>query len=129
MGKNKLKSETVKGILTFFGDAEKDYKYGCEQWHKMDQLTQDYLHQLELEDLKYEQRAKVATQLALCRKERRSYKNESEILEPLVQFLGSNTGKQMMKELQAVLGQMRRIEKNQAVRSYYPRVLDTPKGQ
>lgn len=57
-------SENISAICRMFDDAIKDYQWNDEKVAEMDRLTQDYLHKLELDGLKYEERAKVATQLA-----------------------------------------------------------------
>jgi len=89
----------------------------------MDGLTQDYLHKLELGNLDYRARAKVATAIAQCRSQRRECKDTVAILEPLVQFLESDKGKNLMNLMKEVLGKTRRVEKAMETRTYYPRVL------
>ena len=73
-----------------FDEAIKDYQWNSDKIVEMDKLTQDYLHSLELDGLKYEERAKIATQLAKCRQERREHKDTTMILEPLVQYLNTD---------------------------------------
>ena len=60
---------------------------------KQEQLTQDYLHSLELDDLRYEERNKVATKLAINRKDRRYFKDRVEEYEPIVKFLNEQKNK------------------------------------
>lgn len=102
----------------------KDYVWNTEQSIRMDQLTQDYLHMLELEELNYSERAKLATKLMQCRQLRREYKDTVEILEPLVQFLDSDRGRNMLNLLREALGKTRKVEKLMENRMYFPRVLD-----
>lgn len=61
--------------------AKSDYEWNQEEVTRLERLTQDYLHKLELENLSYAERAKVATQLARCRQMRRASKDTVEILE------------------------------------------------
>lgn len=89
-------SEGISAACKLMDDALKDYTWSREQVHRTEQLTQEYLHKLELEDLDYRERAKVATQLRNCRQLRREHKDTAEILEPLVQFLESEKGKNML---------------------------------
>ena len=98
-----------------FDEAIKDYQWNSDKIVEMDKLTQDYLHSLELDGLKYEERAKIATQLAKCRQERREHKDTTMILEPLVQYLNTDKGRQLVNLLKA--------EEKMENRVYYPRVL------
>lgn len=79
-------SESIGAFCRMMEDAQKDYAWNYSEVNRMDRLTQDYLHKLELDGLDYKERAKVATSLAKCRQARREYKDTVEILEPLVQF-------------------------------------------
>ena len=90
----------------------------------MDRLTQDFLHKLELDGLDYKERAKVATQLAKCRQARRECKDTVEILEPLVQFLESDKGKNLLNLVREALGKTRKVEERMETRTYIPRVLE-----
>ena len=105
-------------------DVQKDYAWNYGEVNRMDRLTQDYLHKLELEHLDYKERAKVATQLTRCRQVRRECKDTVEILEPLVQFLDSEKGKNLMNLVREVLGKTRRVEERMEARVYVPRVLE-----
>ena len=90
----------------------------------MDKLTQDYLHKLELGNLDYKERARVATQLAQCRRSRRECKDTVEVLEPLVQFLESDKGKNLYNLVRETLGKTRKVEERMETRVYIPRVLE-----
>lgn len=116
-------SEIIAGVCAMFEDAQLDYKWNLAKVGEMDALTQDYLHKLELDDLKYDERAKIATQLAKCRQERREHKDTTQILEPLVEYITSEKGKQLTNLLKEVLGKTRKTEDKMENRVYYPRVL------
>lgn len=116
-------SENISATCKLLDDAQKDYQWNSDKVVEMDRLTQDYLHKLELGDLKYEERAKVATQLARCRQERREHKDTVQILEPLVQYLETDRGKQLLNHLREVLGKTRKAEERMENRVYFPRVL------
>ena len=79
-------SPYISEFCRIMEDAQKDYAWNYDEVNRMDRLTQDYLHKLELDNLDYKERAKVATQLAHCRQQRRECKDTVEVLEPLVQF-------------------------------------------
>lgn len=78
---------------------------------------------MELDGLKYEERVKIAAQLAKCRQERREHKDTTMILEPLVQYLKTDRGRKLVNLLRKVLGKARKAEEKMENRVYYPRVL------
>ena len=116
-------SDSISQFCSLMDSAKKDYAWNYEEMRKMDQLTQDYLHKLELEQLTYSERAKVATQLTKCRQMRRNCKDMTETLEPLVAFLESERGKNLCNLMREVLGKTRKVEQYMEHRVYIPRVL------
>lgn len=96
-----------------------DYSYG--EVNRCDKTTQDLLHQLELGT--YDERRKTATALANIRKERRTHKDMTLVLQPFFDLLNTDTGKAFIKALQKTLGDTRKVEINLQNRQYYPRVL------
>lgn len=125
MGKQKAHqfSETISDFCRTLEEAQKDYIWNCDEMKRMDDLTQDYLHKLELDGLDYKERAKVATQLTKCRQARRECKDTIEVLEPLMQFLYSDRGKSLYNQFRETLGKTRKVEKSMETRTYIPRVL------
>lgn len=117
-------SETISGFCKLMEDAQKDYAWNYDEVSRMDRLTQDYLHKLELDGLDYKERAKIATQLAKCRQARRECKDTVEILEPLIQFLESDKGKNLFNLVREALGKTRKVEGRMETRTYIPRVLE-----
>lgn len=117
-------SESIGAFCRMMEDAQKDYAWNYSEVNRMDRLTQDYLHKLELDGLDYKERAKVATSLSKCRQARREYKDTVEILEPLVQFLESDKGKNLLNLMREALGKTRKVEKCMETRTYIPRVLE-----
>lgn len=116
-------SQTISDFLMIMDNAKKDYEWNNSEVKRIDALTQDYLHDLELLSLGYKERAKIATQLAKCRKERREHKDMVLCLEPLVTFLDSDKGRQTMNLMREALGKTRKIESYMQTRKYYHRVL------
>lgn len=116
-------SVCISDFLKVIDNAKKDYLWNREEVNRLDKLTQDYLHKLELEGLRYKERAKVATQIADCRQLRRASKDTVEILEPLVAFLESDKGRNMVNLLGEALGKTRRVEERMGHRIYRYRVL------
>lgn len=116
-------SERISEFCKILESAPKEYAWNMEMVSELDRLTQDYLHKLELEGLRYEERAKVATQLARCRQERRKHKDTAQILEALSEFVCSDKGKAAFNLLRETLGRTRKIEERMNNRVYHPRVL------
>lgn len=117
-------SQTFKTFLDNIAAIKKDYHWHYEQVGKLNDLTQDYLHSLELDSLDYKSRAKLATQLAKCRQKRRESKDMVEILSPAVDFLESDKGELFIRQLQEVLGKVRKEETRHQNRIYIPKVLE-----
>lgn len=117
-------SETISELIELMEDAKKDYYWNADEVTRLNGLQQDYLHQLELDGLKYSERAKVATRLMECRQDRRESKDMVRVLEPLVKFLESDKGRNMMNLMKEVLGKTRRVEKDMENRVYIPRELE-----
>ncbi|MCD8376449.1 MAG: hypothetical protein LUD69_05850 [Oscillospiraceae bacterium] len=117
-------SEGISDFCTMIDNMMKDYQWNFDEISRLDSLTQDYLHMLELGGLDYSQRAKVATKIMKCRQERRESKDTVELLEPVIQFLDSDRGKNMMNLIREVLGQTRKVEKRMEHRVYRYRVYN-----
>lgn len=117
-------SDTISAFLKLMEDVQRDYAYNGEQVDRINKLTQDYLHSLELDGLDYKGRAKIATRLSKARQERRAHKDMVEVLEPLVLFLESDKGKTLINLMREVLGKTRKAEGYLENRVYIPRVLN-----
>lgn len=117
-------SNCISDFCKMVDGAIRDYEWNREEVNRLDKLTQDYLHQLELDGLDYGERAKVATKLADCRQLRRVSKDTAEILEPLVLFLNSEKGKGMMNLVREALGKTRKVEERMETRTYRYKVLE-----
>lgn len=120
---NELKvSEVISEFVKFLNNAHFSYTYMLEKMNEQEKVTQDILHSLELDDLKYNERAKLATRLAEVRKQRRIYKDAVEELEPVSDFLEDN--KKLLNNLGALVGNVRKQEKYHSNRQYYPRIVE-----
>ena len=117
-------SNQISDFLKFIKETQQNYNGNREEVHRLDKLTQDYLHILELEGLNYKKRAKISTKLSLCRKSRRLSKDYVEIAEPLIMFLDSEKGKGLINMLKDILGKTRRIEDRMETRTYKYKILD-----
>lgn len=120
---NNNPSKYISEFLNFIANAKSQYNLCSEEMNNQDKLTQDYLHSLELDDLKCNERSKLATKLAVNRKDRRYYKDRVEELEPIVNFFEDPQNKKVLDKLTQVLGQTRRMESYHKDRTYTPKVL------
>lgn len=116
-------SEYISEFLNFVAEAQSQYRFCSEEVNNQDKLTQDYLHSLELDDLKHNERSKVATKLAINRRDRRYFKDRVEELEPIVEFFNDSQNKKMLDKLKQVLGAIRKAEGYHKDRTYIPRIL------
>lgn len=121
--KKQTLSEEIQHFLDLLTQIRSDTTFWQEELSRTEQLTMDYLHQLELEETGYHDRAKIASSLVNVRQERRQAKNQLEISASLLAFADSEQGKQLNNQLRQVLGATRKAEKLAANRSYMPRVL------
>lgn len=129
MGDAKRFSEYLSEFCNLAEDAKRGFAWHYEEVNRMDKLTQDYLHLLELGGLDYRERAKVATQITKCRQSRRLCKDTTEVLEPFVQFIESDKGKNLLNLVREVLGKTRKIEERMETRTYIPRILEQEDAQ
>lgn len=117
-------SYAIGELIELLENAKKDYYWNTDEVNRLNGLQQDFLHQLELDGLNYAERAKVATKLMKCRQDRRDSKDMVRVLDPLVKYLESDKGKNMLNLMKEVLGKTRRIEKEMEHRIYVPRELE-----
>ena len=117
-------SPTISAFLGMVDQVQSDYTWNSEEIERLDRLTQDYLHILELDSPDYKERARIATKLQQCRQDRRASKNTVEILEPLVSYLDTDNGKKAINLMKEVLGRTRKAETKMEHRVYRFRVLD-----
>ena len=116
-------SQKISDFAKFLSQATNDYAFSKQEVGRLEQLTQDYLHKLELQEGNYHERARVAAAIRRCRVERRIHKDRIAVLEPVVQCLTTDRGKMMISQLQQMLGDVRKEERATKDRHYVPRVL------
>ena len=119
---NKL-SENISKFLQLIQTVQENAAHSKDELVRTEQLSMDYLHQLELETTTYHDRAKIAAGLHTARQQRRDAKNTLEVTEPLLSFIESDRGKVLIHQLREILGATRKAEKLISNRSYAPRVL------
>lgn len=122
-------SKTLEDFAEMIRGAQSDYSWNSDEVNRLDRQTQDYLHRLELEDLDYSERAKIATALRNCRRLRRMSKDTVEVLEPFINFLNTDRGRNLINLTNEVLGQTRKVEERMKTRTYRYRVLEEEKNE
>lgn len=88
---NKKDQATVKKLLDFFKNFREEHDYHYDLVNKLDKMTQDVLHSLELDNLSPNDRSKAATKLKNIRQDRRYHKDRAEALYKLVEIAPSST--------------------------------------
>lgn len=56
-------SEIISEFLELMGQIQEQYSSSIKEVQRLERLTQDYLHLLELQENNYHERARIATQL------------------------------------------------------------------
>lgn len=126
---DKKPSEYITEFLNFVANAQVQHRLYEEEVNNQDKLTQDFLHKLELGELKCDERSKVATKLAINRQDRRYYKDRVEELKSIVEFFNDPINKKVLDKMKQVLGETRRWESYHKDRKYIPRVLKEKKDE
>lgn len=124
---NKLTSNYLSEFLNFITEAQSHYRFCVDEMETQDKLTQDFLHSLELDELKCKERSKLATQLSINRKDRRYFKDRIEELEPVVAFFEEEQNKKVLNNLKNVLGDIRKAERYHKNRTYIPKAIKEKK--
>jgi hypothetical protein len=121
MKENEKFSEELKTHIDFFRNLKIEYGKCLDKIRECDLIIQDYLHLLEIEDLTYKERARIATQLRNCRRERRKYKDREQVLKPVVAHIKEHY-KILVETLSNILGDVRKTEEILDNRVYHKRV-------
>lgn len=122
-------SKKISDFCMFYSEARINYSYYQEQLRECDKYTQDILHKIELDDTTRDERAKLATQLKYCRKDRRYYKDRIEELESFISLFDEQTheaakhNQRTMNLLTNCLGAVRKQEAYHENRKYKPRII------
>ena len=112
-------AKELEDTINFFTQTTEDYQNNTENESLHDYETQDILHKLELEDVSYHDNAKLGKALMKVRENRRKAKDSVELNAPLAEWIQSHSD--VLKSLQKILGETRKIEDKQRRRMYVPR--------
>lgn len=106
-------------FLSLLRSTEEQHNIHYDNVNKCDREQQNLLHDFELLNLNYNQRAKKATELKKTRLERRYSKDTVETTSMVVQFCKDN--KQFIQKMERLLGDLRKKEKDLENRVYFRR--------
>ncbi len=112
-------SQSLSDFLEFLRQSQQDYSIAADIETTKSKETQDILHKIELEDVKYHDYAKLGKALKSIRNERREAKNIQLQLAPLVGWIKENQN--IVRGLERLLGEVRKAETNIKNAHYYPR--------
>lgn len=116
--------EVISNFLKLTSNIESEYRIASELLEEQSQLTQDYLHKLELGKLNAVELTKVAKSIQDNRKERRKHKNDMEYAQIIVEFVQNPQTRDVLHQLEAALGKLRKMKKQRQYRVYRYRVID-----
>lgn len=115
-------SEELSSILSFLRNVNTIYSQNRDKLTIYDRKTSDFNHALELDNLNYSERAKLATKQRNNLIERRKCKDIIYEYQPLAELLESKEGARFLNLLNEALGKVRKQEKVHENRFYRKRI-------
>lgn len=123
-------SEKIQVCIEILEQIDKDYDWYLERLHDSEKEQCNINHamigivsgQSNKKPPIREERNKLATQLQKSLLKRRTAKDLTEVNSHLHEFIVSDDGKRILRELKEVLGKTRKSEKNMDNRVYYERI-------
>ena len=112
-------SEHIENFLNFLREAQREYNIAAEDEKSANGATQDILHSIELGEHKYHEYARLSKALREVRQERRRAKDIEQQIQPVQEWVAENT--KAIKNLEQVLGAVRKAERSTQERHYIPR--------
>ena len=112
-------SKSVEDTLNMFAQAGESLKMAQDELDYCDKKTQDLLHEIELCEWTYHERARAAIELRMIRQRRRAAKDSIDTLTPLISWIDSQINS--VNQLKQCLGAMRKAESKMEGRVYYKR--------
>ena len=112
-------SDNIADFLSYMEEQCQMYDIARDMLKECDEATQDILHKMEIDPVKYKERARLATKLQSIRRQRRTAKDMTETTKIISIWVKDN--KSIIGSLQRLLGDVRKAEKKQQNRTYIPR--------
>ena len=120
-------SEDLSYVLAFLRNILTIYSQNREMLSTYDRKTSDFNHALELYNLSYNERAKLATKQRDNLIERRKCKDIIYEYQPVADLLDSKEGYRFLNLLSEALGKVRKEENAHENRVYRKRISDDEK--
>lgn len=111
-------SNGLDDFLKYLRECQQLNRVSIAEEQEINGNIQDILHILEFEDKDYHSMAKLAKQLKELRKQRRIAKDNINVTNPIIEWLDSKENQMVIKSLERLLGDLRKIEKNTKNRIY-----------
>ena len=114
--------QVSKGIEDFLGylhSTEQEYHIAEANETEANGVTQDILHDIELREHTYHEYAALSKDLRITRQNRRKAKDTIAASAPVIDWI--NKHRQTIKELEQLLGEVRKAERYAEGRIYTPR--------
>lgn len=112
-------SDKIADFLSYMEEQCQMYDIARDMLKECDEAAQDILHKMEIDPVKYKERARLATKLQSIRRQRRTAKDITETTKIISIWVKDN--KSIIGSLQRLLGDVRKAEKKQQNRTYIPR--------
>ena len=112
-------SDKIADFLSYMEEQCQMYDIARDMLKECDEATQDILHKMEIDPVKYKERARLATKLQSIRRQRRTAKDMTETTKIISIWVKDN--KSIIGSLQRLLGDVWKAEKKQQNRTYIPR--------
>lgn len=109
-------SEKLDEFLSFLRQSKIDYKVLQSKETDLNDAIQDIQHNLEFEDHSYHEYARLSKATKSVRNERREVKKDIELLKGIVDWANEND--KVIKDLERLLGNLRKTEKLIESRQY-----------
>ena len=119
MTQETIGSKGLETFLRYLMDVKSEHESALDIQRETDDLTQDILHSIEMDDNSYHQNGKLVRTLGAVRRKRREAKNLDMVIDPLIGWIYSN--QPTIKALEKVLGEMRKAERVNGLRTYHPK--------
>lgn len=112
-------SKQIEQFLQFFRDCEQRYRMAVDDEEEMNRVTQDLLHEIELDEHDYHGYARLSKKLKETRQKRREAKDTIRVMQPIVTWAENNAS--TLKNIERLLGDVRKAEKSLENRIYSKR--------
>lgn len=112
-------STGISNFLEYLRNTQSQYRMAEAEAREADDTTQDILHSLELGEHSYHEYAQLSKQLKKVREQRRRGKDTAVVTAQIVDWAEKNAS--VIKDLEKLLGEVRKCEKNFSNRLYTPK--------